>query len=344
MSFFRNPEIQKNFILYVLLIFVLTVTGFLCGSNYGLTVLTISMLFTVLHFWITFRRYKKLATLGSEIDKILHGNESINLEDYSEGELSFLQSEILKLTVQLREQAWSLKQDKQYLASSIADISHQIRTPLTSINIILSLISKSDLSEERKKSLFNELDTLLRRIDWLVTTLLKISRLDTGTVKFKKEKIMVSELISHAVAPIAISLDLREQEINTVMTGNESFIGDLSWTVEAVENILKNCMEHTQRGGRIKITALGNPLFTEIIIKDNGPGIDKKDLPHLFERFYKGKNSGNQSFGIGLALARMIIVNQNGTIKAENAQKGGAKFTIRFYRCQGDGSLDTPSP
>jgi signal transduction histidine kinase len=339
MSFFRNPEIQKNFILYVLLIFVLTVTGFLCGSNYGLTVLTISMLFTVLHFWITFRRYKKLATLGSEIDKILHGNESINLEDYSEGELSFLQSEILKLTVQLREQAWSLKQDKQYLASSIADISHQIRTPLTSINIILSLISKSDLSEERKKSLFNELDTLLRRIDWLVTTLLKISRLDTGTVKFKKEKIMVSELISHAVAPIAISLDLREQEINTTITGNESFIGDLSWTVEAIENILKNCMEHTQRGGRIKITSLENALFTEIIITDNGPGIDKEDLPYLFERFYKGKNSNNQSFGIGLALARMIIVNQNGTIKAENAQKGGAKFTIRFYRCQGDGSL-----
>lgn len=332
MSFFRNPEIQKNFILYVLLIFVLTVTGFLCGSNYGLTVLTISMLFTVLHFWITFRRYKKLATLGSEIDKILHGNESINLEDYSEGELSFLQSEILKLTVQLREQAWSLKQDKQYLASSIADISHQIRTPLTSINIILSLISKSDLSEERKKSLFNELDTLLRRIDWLVTTLLKISRLDTGTVKFKKEKIMVSELISHAVAPIAISLDLREQEINTTITGNESFIGDLSWTVEAIENILKNCMEHTQRGGRIKITSLENALFTEIIITDNGPGIDKEDLPYLFERFYKGKNSNNQSFGIGLALARMIIVNQNGTIKAENAQKGGAKFTIRFYK------------
>ena len=352
MSFFRNPEIQKNFILYVLLIFVLTVTGFLCGSNYGLTVLTISMLFTVLHFWITFRRYKKLATLGSEIDKILHGNESINLEDYSEGELSFLQSEILKLTIQLREQAWSLKQDKQYLASSIADISHQIRTPLTSINIILSLISKSDLSEERKKSLFNELDTLLRRIDWLITTLLKISRLDTGTVKFKKEKIMVSELISHAVAPIAISLDLREQEINTTITGNESFIGDLSWTVEAIENILKNCMEHTQRGGRIKITSLENALFTEIIITDNGPGIDKEDLPYLFERFYKGKNSNNQSFGIGLALARMIIVNQNGTIKAENAQKGGAKFTIRFYRCQGDGSLrcqgdgslDTPSP
>ena len=321
MRFFRNPEIQKSLILYILLILLLTITGFLSGNYNGFIVLVVSTLFTVLHFWITFRRYKKLAELGNDIDKILHGNDSIDLREYAEGELSLLQSEILKLTVQLREQAWSLKQDKQYLASSIADISHQIRTPLTSINIILSLISKSDLSEERKKSLFNELDTLLRRIDWLITTLLKISRLDTGTVKFKKEKIMVSELISHAVAPIAISLDLREQEINTTITGNESFIGDLSWTVEAIENILKNCMEHTQRGGRIKITSLENALFTEIIITDNGPGIDKEDLPYLFERFYKGKNSNNQSFGIGLALARMIIVNQNGTIKAENARR-----------------------
>ncbi len=270
--------------------------------------------------------------MGNDIDKILHGNDSIDLGEYAEGELSFLQSEILKLTVQLREQAWSLKKDKEYLSDSIADISHQIRTPLTSINIILSLISKPDLPEERKKALFNELETLLRRIDWLITTLLKISKLDTGTVKFKKEKIMVSQLISLAVAPIAISLELREQEINTKIKGNESFIGDLSWTIEAIENILKNCMEHTQRGGSIKITAFENPLFTEIIIKDNGPGIEKEDLPHLFERFYKGKNSNVQSFGIGLALARAIIASQNGTIKAENAPEGGAKFTIRFYK------------
>lgn len=332
MSFFRNPEIQRSLILYVILDFILTITGFLFGYNYGLTVLMVSTLFTVMHFWITFRRYKKLAGLGSEIDKILHGNESIDLGEYYEGELSFLQSEILKLTVQLRTQAGSLKQDKEYLADSIADISHQIRTPLTSINIILSLISKPDLSEERKKGLFNELEILLGRIEWLITTLLKISKLDAGTVKLKKEKIMVSELISLAAAPIAIAMDLREQEINTKIAGNESFMGDLSWTVEAVENILKNCMEHTHRGGRIKITALENTLFTEIIITDNGPGIDKEDLAHLFERFYKGKNSDNQSIGIGLALARMIIVNQNGTIKAENAPEGGAKFTIRFYK------------
>ncbi|NLE24934.1 MAG: HAMP domain-containing histidine kinase [Clostridiaceae bacterium] len=331
MNFFRNPEIQKSLLFYIIINLILTGTGFIFGNNCGLTVLTVSALYTVLHFWITFRRYKKLAGLGSEIDKILHGKESIDLGEYCEGELSFLQSEILKLTIQLKKQAWSLKQDKKYLADSIADISHQIRTPLTSINIILSLISKPDVSEERKKDLFNELETLLGRIDWLITTLLKISKLDAGTVQFKKEKILLSELVSLAVAPIAISLELREQEIISKIAGNESFMGDLSWTVEAVGNILKNSMEHTQRGGSIKITALENALFTELIITDNGPGIDKDDLPHLFERFYKGKNSADHSIGIGLALARMIIVNQNGTIKAENAPEGGAKFTIRFY-------------
>lgn len=332
MDFFRNPEIKKSLILYTLLILSFTLVGFFFGVNYGITVLFISMLFTFLHYRITFKRYKKIAVLGREIDKILHGKESIDLEGYSEGELSILQSEILKLTVRLREQAWALKQDKVYLADSIADISHQIKTPLTSINIILTLISKPDLSEERRKELFQELEILLGRIDWLIMTLLKISKLDTGTVKFKKERIMISELINFSIAPIAISLDLREQEIHTRVSGTESFTGDLSWTVEAIENILKNCMEHTQRGGKIIITSLENALYTELIITDDGPGIDKEDLPHLFKRFYKGKNSDNRSIGIGLALARMVIVSQNGAIKAENAKEGGAKFTIRFYK------------
>ena len=332
MSFFRNPEIKKSLILHIILILILTITGFLFGYNYGFTALIVSALFTVLHFYITFRRYKKLAELGREIDQILHGKESIDLGEFSEGELSILQSEILKLTVQLREQASSLKQDKVYLADSIADISHQIRTPLTSINIIISLFTKPGLSEERKKEMHNELETLLGRIDWLITTLLKISKLDAGIIKLKKDKIIVSELISRAVAPIAISLELREQEIHTQIAGNESFVGDLSWTVEAVGNILKNCMEHSQRGGKTTITALENALFTELVITDSGPGLDKEDLTHLFERFYKGKNADSQSIGIGLALARMIIVSQNGTIKAENAMEGGARFTLRFYK------------
>jgi len=332
MSFFRNPEIKKSLILYIILILILTIPGFLWGYYDGLTVLTISTLFTFLHFWITFRRYKKLAELGSDIDKILHGDETIDLSEYSEGELSFLQSEISKLTVQLRNQAWSLKQDKQYLADSIADISHQLRTPLTSINILLSLMSNSDLSEERRLELIKEMDMLLSRIDWLITALLKISKLDTGTVKQKNETVYVDELVKKAIDPIAIPIELREQELDIQIQAGASFKGDLAWSAEAVENVLKNCMEHTQKGGKLSISAQENTLFTEIIISDNGPGIDPEDLPHLFERFYKGKNSSNNNIGIGLALARMIITNQNGTIKVENRKEGGAKFTIRFYK------------
>lgn len=309
----------------------LTGMGFLLGTSTGIITLAVSAIYTFIHFLVTYYRYQKIAGLSKEINCILHGKKEIDLKDYAEGELSILHSEIQKLTVQFREQSWALKQDKVYLADSIADISHQIRTPLTSINILLSLLSKPGITEQRRFELVKELDTLLSRIDWLISALLKISKLDTGTVKLKKETVYVTELITKAVTPIAIPIELREQELDMEIQEESSFMGDLSWTVEAVENILKNCMEHTHRGGSIKITALENALFTELIISDNGPGIDKDDLAHLFERFYKGKNSDNQNIGIGLALARMIIVNQNGTIKAENAPEGGAKFTIRFY-------------
>jgi signal transduction histidine kinase len=116
------------------------------------------------------------------------------------------------------------------------------------------------------------------------------------------------------------------------MNGDETYEGDLSWSVEAIGNILKNCMENMQKGGEITIQAEENPIYTEIIISDNGPGIDKEDLPHLFKRFYKGKNASSQSVGIGLALARTIITSQNGTVRAENKSNGGARFTVRFYK------------
>lgn len=332
MSFYRNPEIKNSIVLYFIASVVLTGVGFLLGTMTGIATLVVTVLYTFLHLLITYYRYQKIAGLSKEINGILHGKKDIELQDYSEGELSILQSEILKLTVQFREQSSILRQDKVYLADSIADISHQIRTPLTSINILLSFLSKPDITEQRRSELIKEIDTLLSRIDWLISSLLKISKLDTGTVKLKKETVLVAELIKKAVAPIAIPIELREQDLDIQIHEESSFVGDLSWSVEAVENILKNSMEHTQKGGTISISAQENLIFTEIIISDNGPGIDSEDLPHLFKRFYKGKNSSNQSIGIGLALARIIITSQNGTIKAENRKEGGAKFTIRFYK------------
>lgn len=331
-SFFRNPEIKKGFLIFIVLSVVSTSIGFLYDKSVGFFVLCLCFVFTLVHFALTYLRYRKIAEFTREVDRVLHGAESINFGSYSEGELAILESEISKLTIRLREQAEALKKDKTFLADSIADISHQIRTPLTSINILVSQLLKPKLSDEHRIEIAKELELMLMRIDWLITALLKMSKIDAEVVRFQRKTVSVAELVRRAIEPIAIPMELKEQQIDVFMEGNETFIGDLSWSVEAIGNILKNCMEHTPKGGRIVIKACENAIFTEIEITDNGPGIDREDLPHLFERFYKGKNSGEHSMGIGLALARMIIVSQNGTIKAQNNHDGGAKFTVRFYK------------
>lgn len=330
MGMFRNKEFNRTFILCCIISVVASVAAFMWEPSFCVFTVALCVLFLIILYVSTYRRYKKLSNLASDINKILHGDVSVPLKQYSEGELAILQSEVYKMTVRLREQQQSLQDDKIYLSDSLADISHQIRTPLTSINLLVNFLSEPNISDERRLKLTHELYGLLSRIDWLITALLKISKLDAGTVQFKKEEISLDELIRKSTSPILVPMELREQTLNISASGD--FNGDISWTSEAITNIVKNCMEHTADGGTISITATENTLYSEIIITDNGCGISAEDLPHIFERFYKGENSDNNSFGIGLALARMIITVQNGIIKAENNVSGGAKFTIRFYK------------
>lgn len=256
----------------------------------------------------------------------------MDITENKEGELSILSSEIYKMTVMLKEQADALKKDKKYLNNSIADISHQLRTPLTSMYLIIPQLQKSDLTYEKRMELVKELNILLKRIDWLVSSLLKVSKIESGTVTFKKEKVSILHLINKAMEPLIIPMELREQKLILDIKDDTSYLGDFSWSVEAIGNILKNCIEHTQRQGIIHVSSTENAVYTEIIISDNGTGIDEEDIPHLFERFYKGKNSSNSSIGIGLALSRMIINEQNGAITVKNNYDKGTKFTIRFYK------------
>ena len=331
MKFFRNPEIRKVTILYAIVSFVAITGAFIWEPDFGIFTIALCIILCVIYLISTYQRYKRLAELASDINRILHGDDvNISLEQYSEGELGVLQSEFHKMTNRLREQKQHLIDDKIYLADSLADISHQIRTPLTSINLLVSLLSEPDISEERRIKLIHDLLGLLSRIDWLITSLLKISKLDAGTVQLKQETIALSDLLRVSTETLLVPIELREQTLSIYAEGN--FTGDVSWTSEAIGNSVKNCMEHTQEGGQLTIKAAENALYTEIIIIDNGSGIEKTDLPHIFERFYKGKHSGGQNFGIGLALARMIITSQNGTIKAENRAERGAIFTIRFYK------------
>lgn len=330
MKLLRNAEVLRGILIFAAVSAAAVIYYFYADVSSGIFISVLCLVFIVIHIFITWRRYRRIRSLASDIDSILHGNDHILRSSYDEGELAVLECEIYKMIVCLREQRQRLMNDKVYLADSIADISHQIRTPLTSINILVQLLSKPELNDDRRCRLCFELRQMLSRIDWLITSLLKISRLDAGTITFNKEEIRLEDLIEKSCAPLLVSIDLRGQNLDINASGN--FTGDISWSCEAISNIVKNCIEHTPTGGTISITAEENPLFSEICICDNGNGISSEDLPHIFERFYKGRDSDENSFGIGLNLARMIITNQNGTIKAENRHSGGARFVIRFYK------------
>ena len=326
----KNKEVRRTLFLQIVVAAIACIFSFTIDERAGVVAVVLSFFLVLIYYISTYRRYKRIAALAGDVNKMLHGDNSITLENYSEGELGILHSEIYKMTIRLREQQQKLLNDKVYLADSIADISHQIRTPLTSINLLVQFLSEPNLTDERRQLLTHELYELLSRIDWLITTLLKISKLDAGTVQFKQERVSMAALINKSCAPLLVPIELRGQEL--AVNADGEFYGDVSWTCEAIGNIVKNCMEHTPEGGKIEIETSDNALYTEILIKDNGTGIAKEDMPHIFERFYKGKDSDDKSFGVGLALSRMIITSQKGTVKAENRKPSGAMFSIRFYK------------
>lgn len=330
MSFFRNKEVKKEILLLIVITLMATIGTYLWNPTCSILVLVICTILNGVHLANTYRRYQRIQDLSEDINRILHEDVHVSFDKYEEGELAILESEVQKMVVRLREQQSQLLADKKYLADSIADISHQIRTPLTSINLLVSFLSESDITEEKRQKTIRELYELLSRIDWLITTLLKISKLDAGTIQLKREEMTMKELVKQSIEPLLVPVELRGQELKVQAEGH--FVGDANWTSEAIGNIVKNCMEHTPAGGTLNIKAGENTLYQEIIIEDTGCGIALEDLPHIFERFYKGKNSSDKSFGVGLALARGIVNAQNGTIKAENKKEGGAKFTIRFYK------------
>jgi signal transduction histidine kinase len=296
---------------------------------FGIFTLSLCFTFLLVHLFFTRQRYKQMEALSFDIDRILHGEDVLSLESYAEGELGVLHSEIYKMTVRLREQRQRLQEDKTFLADFLADVSHQIRTPLTSLALITSLLREPDITNERREALLREYHVLLSRIDTLVTSLLKISKLDAGTVIFQQETVTLDELLQCATAPLLVPMELREQTLCLNAKGKVDC--DMTWTTEAICNIVKNCMEHTPEGSMITVTALETALYTQIEVEDTGDGFAPKDIPHLFERFYKGSNASENSYGIGLALARTVITTQNGTVQAMNG-KNGAKFVLKFYK------------
>ncbi len=328
---FLSGSEEKNIIVPELLISVFfTVVGFFLGKEAGVLILVCCLVFIFIHLIFSYARYKHIIRLTDNITRILHGDYSVRISSFREGETAILESEIQKMLSRLCEQNEALEKERVFLSDSIADISHQLRTPLTSINLIISLLQAGNLSDDRRHQLIMELSALSDKTDRLVTTLLKISKIDAGTVRFEKKRVSVAQLIKKSAEPILVPMDIKNQSL-IINADDEFFTGDIGWSTEAVGNILKNAMEHMPGEGTITVDCSQTPIYTQIIISDTGSGFSQEDLPHIFERFYKGNNSSKDSFGIGLNLARMIIQNQNGTVKASNGKNGGAVFTIRFY-------------
>ena len=279
------------------------------------------------------KKYKKsLRRLSGEIDRILHGSGELVLGSYEEGEISILRDEIYKMTVRLREQSETLAGDKEALADSLADISHQIRTPLTTLNLMTARMMREGDDPEQRKRILREMNRMLERIEWLITALLKMSKLDAGAIRLEPTDISMEGFLKKVMEPFEIQMDLRDQRCRIEGAEGVKFTADEAWTLEAVRNVVKNSLEYTPDGEALEISCEDNPLYTEISVCDSGPGIAPEDLPHLFERFYKGKDAGSSSFGIGLALAQSIMSRQNGVIRAENRRQGGSRFRIRFYK------------
>ncbi|MBW9159485.1 sensor histidine kinase [Clostridium tagluense] len=325
----RNKEFRQFAILFSLIAGTTVTLGFAINRLAGILAISSAAAFGTAFFAFTKARYKSIAQISDQIDLVLHNADHLYIGESDEGELSILQSEITKMTLRIREQNDALKKEKEHLASSLADIAHQLRTPLTSVNLILSLLENNP-GENQRKAFVRETKELFVQMDWLLTSLLKLSRLDAGIVVFKSEQIDVNNLICTALRPFLIPMELHDIVLQIDVPKMIIIQGDSGWLSEAIQNILKNCMESAGENGKIEIVCTDNPLFTEIAIHDSGAGFEKEDLSCLFDRFYRGKNPNATGYGIGLSLCKMIITRQGGTITAKNHPQGGAIFAIRF--------------
>lgn len=331
MSLFRNEEIKKQIIIYVIFNTIVFLGALFINIICSIYIILVCLVIEFISLFFTKKRYNDISELTYKIDKILHNNDYTNFDVNKEGELAVLNSEIYKMTVRLREQTERLENEKNYLKDYLADISHQIRTPMTSINIMISRLSRQELTFEDRFKMIKEISKLLTRIEWLITALLKVAQLESDTVKLKKEKTNVEEVVNKALEPLKIQAEIKNIKMKLKIEKNTNYKGDYYWSVEAISNIIKNCIEHSENGGIIEIISETNPIYTEIIITDEGKGICKEDLPHLFERFYRGNNSGSEGIGIGLYLTKMIVSKQNGVITAKNRENKGAEFNIKFF-------------
>ena len=306
-----NKSIYTNIILILLFIIIIIIIIFIYDN----------------------KKRKEINDITKYIEELNKKNYTLKIDENSEDELSILKNEIYKITILLKEDALNSKKDKLELKKSLEDISHQLKTPLTSILILLdNLIDNPDMDQETREDFIRNIKMEITNISFFIHSILNISKLDTNTVNFIENKVSIRDIIESVENKLSILCDLRNIKIITTYKKEPQIICDFNWQVEAFSNIIKNCIEHSNDNSIINIEVDDNKVYSQVTIRDNGKGIDKKDLPHIFERFYKGKNSNNDSCGIGLSLAKSILEKSKGYISVESELEKGSTFIIKYLK------------
>ena len=275
---------------------------------------------------------RELDNLIKYLKELNRGNYNLQIDLNSEGTLSILKNEIYTTTIMLREKAEKELVDKQNLKDSLTNISHQLKTPLTSISLLVDNLCDEDVPASLQKEFLGDIKTQIDSINYLIIVLLKLSRFDANVITFKEEKINVKNLCIDVLKHIDALRDVKSITIHINGSSNVTFTGDYKWEFEALSNILKNCLKYTSENKNIYVSFKETNMFTEIIIQDEGKGMNKEEKRRIFERFYKGENSSNNNFGIGMSLAREIINKDNGKIKVDSTPDIGSTFKIRYYK------------
>ncbi len=319
---YNEPAIEilkqkdKNIIMYNLIILITT-----------------SVILTVVFYFYLKYRQNEIDKITKYVERVSNKKYILDIDENTEDELSSLKNELYKITVMLKEEADNSEKQKEALTTSISDISHQLKTPLTSILIMLDNLSESDNMDKQTRDKFiAEISRQIENMNWLVISLLKLSRLDAGVVEFESQRINANKLVNEVISNLEIMTELKNVGFEIEANKDCYFIGDYNWNKEAIQNIVKNAIEHTKINTKVKIRIEENSVYTSITVKDEGSGINPKDLKHIFDRFYKSENSSENSFGIGLSLSKSIIEKQNGYIQVETKENEGTKFIIKYIK------------
>lgn len=299
--------------------------------NLSFLTITVAILL-IIYIRYNYKKEKDIKDIIKCIEQINKKNYEIQIDSISEDELSILKNEIYKTTIMLKETAENSNKDKLNLKKSLEDISHQLKTPLTSILVMLdNIIEDSNMEEKIRNDFIVDIKRNVLNINFLVQSLLKLSKFDANTIHFVKQENDLKTIVEESIKNVSTLCDLRNINIKLNIKENSKIICDDKWQIEALTNIIKNAIEHSKNNSNIIINIENNNVYSMIEVIDFGEGIAKKDIKHIFERFYKCKNTKTDSIGIGLALAKTIIEEDKGTISVES-NKLETKFIIKYYK------------